>query len=163
MSPETEILILGMGNEIQCDDGIGVKIVKYLKRHTINASIHFETLWVGGIDLIEVFDGYKIIIVIDAIISGEKEPGFIWNFTQENFRNTLHLSNLHDLSFQEAIETGKQLGYKIPEAIHILAIEVIEDLVFSNDFSTEVQACYEEILNNIELKIKEICNQADFI
>lgn len=163
MSSDPEILILGLGNEILTDDGIGVKIVKFLKRHSTNASIHFETLWVGGIDLIEIFDGYKTIIIIDAIKTGEKEPGFIWNFTPENFRNTLHLSNLHDLSFLEAIETGKQLGYKIPETIHVLAIEIIENLVFSNDFSTEVQACYEEILNNVEIKIKEICKQADFI
>ncbi|MBI9037161.1 MAG: hydrogenase maturation protease [Bacteroidales bacterium] len=151
-----------MGNEIQGDDGIGIKIVKLLKRNSKNASIHYETLWVGGLDLIEAFDGYKIIIIIDGIKTGEKEPGFVWDLTPENFRNTLHLSNLHDLTFLEAIETGRQLGYKIPETIHILAIEIIEDLVFSNDFSTEVQACYQEIINTVENKIKEICLQVGF-
>ena len=156
MSSNPDILILGMGNEIQCDDGIGVKIVKLLDWRLTNASIRFETLWVGGLDLIEVFDGYKSIIIIDAIKTGEKEPGFVWNFTPENFRNTLHLSNLHDLSFIEALETGRKLGYKIPETIHVLAIEIVEDLVFSNEFSSEIQYCYEKIIDSVVKKIDKI-------
>ena len=156
MSSNPDILILGMGNEIQCDDGIGVKIVKLLDGRLTNASIRFETLWVGGLDLIEVFDGYKSIIIIDAIKTGEKEPGFVWNFTPENFRNTLHLSNLHDLSFIEALATGRKLGYKIPETIHVLAIEIVEDLVFSNEFSSEIQYCYEKIIDSVVKKIDKI-------
>ena len=159
MHSNPEILILGIGNEILTDDGIGVKIVKLLEKRIINDSIHFETIWVGGLDLIEVFDGYKTIIIIDAIKTGEKDPGFIWDLTPENFRNTLHLSNIHDLTFIEAINAGRKLGYKIPETIHVLAIEILEDLVFSNEFSPEIQHCYENIFKDIEKKLDTIINR----
>jgi hydrogenase maturation protease len=158
MSSDPEILILGIGNEILTDDGIGVKIVKLLEKNFNNVSINYETIWVGGLDLIEVFDGYKIIIIIDAIKTGEKEPGFIWDLTPENFRDTLHLSNIHDLTFIEAINAGRKLGYKIPESIHVLAIEILEDTVFSKEFSSEIQHCYDRILESIVNKIKKIIN-----
>ena len=158
MSSNPEILILGIGNEILTDDGIGVKIVKLLEKNFNNVSINYETIWVGGLDLIEVFDGYKIIIIIDAIKTGEKEPGFIWDLTPENFRDTLHLSNIHDLTFIEAINAGRKLGYKIPETIHILAIEILEDMVFSNEFSPQIQDCYENIFENVEDRLDRIIN-----
>ena len=158
MSSDPEILILGIGNEILTDDGIGVKIVKLLEKNFNNVSINYETIWVGGLDLIEVFDGYKIIIIIDAIKTGEKEPGFIWDLTPENFRDTLHLSNIHDLTFIEAINAGRKLGYKIPETIHILAIEILEDMVFSNEFSPQIQDCYENIFENVEDRLDRIIN-----
>ena len=158
MSSNPEILILGIGNEILTDGGIGVKIVKLLEKNFNNVSINYETIWVGGLDLIEVFDGYKIIIIIDAIKTGEKEPGFIWDLTPENFRDTLHLSNIHDLTFIEAINAGRKLGYKIPETIHILAIEILEDMVFSNEFSPQIQDCYENIFENVEDRLDRIIN-----
>ncbi|MEN8122606.1 MAG: hypothetical protein ABFS35_19850, partial [Bacteroidota bacterium] len=41
-------------------------------------------------------------------------------------------------------------GYEIPADITIIAIEIKEDLVYSNDFTPEVQSRYDEIYDEVE-------------
>lgn len=157
---EKKILVLGIGNDILMDDGIGPKLVNGLKEKFPNPDIKYETTWMGGLDILEFIQGYQTVIFIDAIKTKDGIPGTIYHFTLSDFKETLHLSSLHDVSFLTAIEMGKKIGHAIPENIHIIAIEIVEDMVFGESFTPQLKKRYQEIfrlVSNYLHSIKRTC------
>ena len=146
-------LVLGIGNDILTDDGIGHKLVNEIKSKSCSADIDFLNVFLGGLDILELIQGYEKVIFIDAIITRDGVPGTVYHFKPKDFKETLHLSNLHDANFLTALELGKKMGMQIPEDIHIIAIEIIEDRVFSDRFSPEIEkkmpGIFETVLNLI--------------
>lgn len=145
------ILIYGIGNEVLTDDGIGPKIVQRLKDNISEKNIDFNAAFVGGLELLDNIEGYDTVIFIDAIRTRDGIPGTVYQLTPENFNTTLHLSSVHDISFLTSIALGRKLGLKMPEFIHIIAVEIVEDKIFNNDFSPQIQERFEEIY--VEIKI----------
>jgi hydrogenase maturation protease len=148
-------LVLGVGNEILKDDGIGPRVVETLRDKMPIPGVDYCTTTLGGLKILELIEGCEWVILIDAIKTKEGTPGTIYEFTPSDFKETLHLSNLHDVNFLSAIELGKQMGYNIPKAIHIFAIEILEDQVFGEAFSPPLQERFEAITDEIHLRIQE--------
>ncbi|MFC2100596.1 hydrogenase maturation protease [Bacteroidota bacterium] len=159
-----KILLLGVGNDILTDDGIGPRLIKNIKDTGVFKKvdgIEFETLCVGGLEILEYIKDFETVIIIDAIRTRGGIPGTIYLLTPDDFKETLHLSSFHDVSFLTAIELGHKLGYYMPSKIKIIAIEIIEDLVFSEEFTPELKEKYPEILAEVkEIIQKEIVDQS---
>lgn len=162
ISNQINTIVIGIGNEILTDDGIGPKLCDYLKESIDNNSIIFKKLNVGGLEVLEFIQGYKKVIFIDAIKTVSGQIGDVYLFTPEDFKETLHLSNIHDTSFITALELGKHLDFKIPRDMHIIAVEIKEDMEFSEYFSDELTVKYSEIKKKVLNKTTELIQQ-DFI
>lgn len=147
-------LIMGVGNEILMDDGIGPKVVLELEKRWPLPGVEYQTTTLGGMEVVEMISGYEWVVFVDAIKTRGGIPGAVYEFTVDDFKETLHLTNLHDISFLQAIELGKTLGFKIPEKIYIYAVEIIEDQVFGEEFTPPLKEKYEDILNEINTLIK---------
>jgi len=151
-----ETLILGLGNDILMDDGIGIRLCREMQRIFAGDHIDFEVLSLGGLEILEFIGGYRNVIFIDAIKTGDGIPGTVYCFTPADFKETSNLSNLHDVSFLTALEIGKKLHMQVPEQLHIIAVEIIEDLTFGVDFSPEIQSMYPEIIVQVQRMIQDI-------
>lgn len=150
------ILVFGVGNEILTDDGIGPKLVKRLQKEYQQSGISYDTAFLGGMELLEYIQGYEAVVFIDAIRTRNGIPGDVYHLGLSDFKETLHLSNVHDISFTTAFELGEKLGLEIPKQVHIIAVEILEDLIFSNDFSPEIQKRYDEIYREVCEFINEL-------
>ena len=150
VTTEYQTLVLGMGNELLSDDAIGPKLTRRLESTLELKGVKFDTAYVGGLEILDFIENYQKVVFIDAIKTKDGIPGTVYLFKTEDFKETLHLSNLHDVSFLTAIELGKYLGLKIPPDISIVAIEIKEDLVFSDKFTPEVEARYDEIYTKVK-------------
>lgn len=153
---KNKILIHGIGNEIVTDDGIGPKLVKRLQGNLSKKDIDFETAFLGGLEVLEFIQGYQTVIFIDAIRTLSGIPGTVYKLSPDNFNSTIHLSSVHDVSFITAVDLGKKLGLEMPEFIHIIAVEIVEDRVFNDKFSPQIQDKYEEIFIEVKEIIEEI-------
>lgn len=149
-----KILIIGVGNEILTDDGIGPKLVDSLKSTFLNQKIEYDKVCLGGMELLEYIQGYDTVIFIDAIKTKDGVPGAVYHFTPDDFKETLHLSNLHDISFLNAISLGRKLGFHIPGRIEIIAVEIVEDLVFNENFTPVIAARYDTILAEVKVIVE---------
>ena len=148
-SKNNKILVLGMGNDILTDDGIGIKITKVLEQNFRSPNIIYDTLSLGGLEIIEYIKDFKTVIIIDAIKTLNGIPGDVYTFVPEDFKETLHLSNIHDISFLTSLKLAKKLDIKTPENILIIAIEIVEDMVFSDEFTPQIQEKYPKILEEV--------------
>ena len=94
-----KILILGIGNDILSDDAIGPKLVTRLKTELQLNEVSFCSLAKGGMEIIEFISDYEKVVLIDAIRTNEVDPGTVFHMTPDDFKETLHLSSFHDMSF----------------------------------------------------------------
>jgi hydrogenase maturation protease len=154
-----KILILGMGNDILTDDGIGIKITKVLEKEFSYPNIIYDTLSLGGLEIIEYIKDFTTVIIIDAIKTMNGIPGTVYQFVPEDFKETLHLSNIHDISFLTSLQLAKDLEIETPKNVHIIAIEILEDMVFSDDFTPQIQEKYPEILIEVTEIFKDIISK----
>ena len=140
-------LILGLGNTILTDDGVGIKIAKKIKEKCKNVDI-FEAS-AAGFRIIDEIIGYDKLILIDSIKTGKAEPGNIHKFTFEEFKKTLHHAQPHDISLFEAFEIIKQHGDKLPSEIEIYAVEVSDTSTLSETCTIDVEDAIPRISQKI--------------
>lgn len=170
MAKNQPLLILGIGNKILSDDGIGIRLIEDLQEEFRHPHVHFKTACTGGLEIVEMMQEYEEVLILDAIKTYGGKPGDIYAFTIDDFKETLHISSFHDISFLIALEFMKRSGLSTPGKIHILAIEIVEDSYFSEDFSGVIQKQYNAIkrrvrshLHNklVEKHIMQIKEEAD--
>ncbi len=146
-------LILGIGNLLRADDGLGPVIIGRLKEQ---GGLHGANLVCGGTDalgLIEHFKGYDRVIIIDAA-QMKFAPGTIKVFNPDQFSLHMHSDTLstHGLGLAEVISLAKELD--IAPIITIIAVQV-EDISFKEGLSQTVADKIPDILKIITGLIKE--------
>ena len=116
------ILILGIGNILLKDEGVGVHTIRKMMDMDLPSDIELMDGGTMGMNLLFYIEGRKKVIVIDTIIAGEP-PGTIYRFTDENLAyNKPMLRSAHGVDFTDVIKTSKMLGTK-PDDIVFIGIE----------------------------------------
>lgn len=121
-------LILGLGNPILTDDGVGVLVAESVRsRLPADSEVDVAEVSVGGLTLMESMLGYERVILIDAILARAHKPGDIKRMTLAELRTltqTQHASSPHDVNLVTAFEMGQKMGVHLPENVIIFAIGV---------------------------------------
>lgn len=135
-------LVLGLGNPILTDDGIGVYVVREVAARWAGAGVEFQEACVGGLRLLEVITGYDRLILVDAIQTRDGVPGQVYRLAADDPRASLHAGSTHDLSFRGALAWGRRIGMALPpdDAITIIAIEADDVLTFGEALTPAVAA-----------------------
>ena len=152
------IVVLGLGNPILGDDGVGWRVVERAESswlachseprrgeeslsapHSNNVDVEFDFVSLGGLALMERLVGYDRAVLADAIQTRDGVPGAIYRLTLDDLP-TLHADAVHDASLKAALTMGRQLGARLPEQIVIYAIEALNLLDFSENLSPPVAA-----------------------
>jgi hydrogenase maturation protease len=144
-----ETLILGLGNDILTDDGIGPRLVRDLDRVNQNPSVRFDVAGCGGLEIIEYIKGYKKVVFIDAIRTRSGKPGDVYYFNPSDFQETSHLSNLHDVYFLTALKLGNVLELDLPADLHFIAVEIVEDMEFNEELTPQLADKYSAIFDEV--------------
>jgi len=158
MANNKKILVLGIGNTLLSDDGIGPRIIRDLSSVFKDSNISFKETCCGGIEIAELISGYNTVIFIDAIRTGEGRPGDTYIFDISDFRETIHLSSAHDLNFITAIELVKSLGMNLPANLYIIGIEIYTDSEFNEELSQPLKERYKEIIEEVKIFIGRIAD-----
>ena len=160
-------LILGLGNPILTDDGVGPRVAKELEGRFDQQEVTVMESSLGGLNMLDLLAGYDRAIIIDAIQTVGGTAGQIYRLDLEAFAATRHAASPHDVNFATALELGNQLGLALPSQIDIFAIEVADVTTFSQRCTPEVErvipACVEmvwevignETTNNCKRSVKK--------
>jgi hydrogenase maturation protease len=114
---------------------------------------------VGGLNLLDLLEGYGRLIVVDSIKTRGGIPGSWYRFTAERLRETMNLTNVHDTNFATTLELGRRLGMALPpdSENHIFAVEILDNLIFSERMTDELEKAYpvysEEIFRELRLLV----------
>jgi hydrogenase maturation protease len=152
-------LLLGLGNPILTDDGIGVYVVRAVAARWSGDGVDFQEASVGGLRLLEVIAGYDRLILVDAIQTPEGAPGQNYRLSPDDLRASLHAGSTHDLSFQGALAWGRRIGMVLPpdDAITIIAVEAEDVLTFGEALTPAVAT---GLPNAVEAVLAELARDA---
>jgi len=122
-----KILVLGIGNPILSDDGVGIHVARKLKQEAL-PGVDVEELAASGLELLDMVRGYDRLAIVDAIQTEGGRPGDIYELREEDFERTIHGSSPHGINVATALALGRKLvPEEMPEEVLFFAIEA-EDL-----------------------------------
>ncbi len=141
-------LVLGLGNPILRDDGVGIYAVRATQAAYDGSGVDFAEASVGGLRLLSLVEGYDRVILVDAIITPGGRPGQIYRLPPDGLCASLHADCSHDMSLPAALEFGRKMGMVIPE-MTILAVEVEEVTTFGERCTPAVEAAIPRVVEAI--------------
>jgi hydrogenase maturation protease len=135
-------LVLGLGNPILTDDGVGIRAVRAARACCQPGEAAFAEASVGGLRLLDVLEGYERVIIVDAIKMPGRRPGEVFWLSAPDLCASLHSGSSHDLSLAGTLSLGRGLGMILPDDDHllILAIQVEDVLTFGEECTAAVVA-----------------------
>ena len=151
-----EVLVVGLGNPILGDDGVGWRVIDELD-HLEHGEASLQQACVGGVSLMELLVGYRRAIIVDAIIDPEDEPGSVWckPLSAVETRVASHLDSTHDAPLPAAIEAGRAMGADLPSDIEVVGIVIERGDVFGEELSEAVAAAVPVAAAEVERVLRE--------
>ena len=152
----SKIVVIGIGNLLLMDEGIGVHTINELEKHDLPESIEIYDGGTGGFKLIDLMHGAARVIFIDAVETG-KVPGTVTIFSAEEVRSIYNKKkySLHDTDLMEIIKMTEMLGN--PPMIEIVGIQP-KTISYGTTLSKELADSMSNIINTVLRKIEEVCS-----
>ena len=150
-------IVLGVGNQILGDDGVGVHVANELKKHIQNPDVIIDEAITGGMNLLDLILGYDKVIIIDAVKTETRENGEVKRIPLNDF-STMHSCNPHDVSLVEAIKMATKLGEtRIPKDIIVIGVMIKQiPCEFGEKLSKNIVAA---VPKAVEMTLNEIKNE----
>jgi hydrogenase maturation protease len=147
-----KILILGIGNLLRTDDGVGLHVIEALRKEDLGDSVDLME-GLTGLDILDAMKGYDKVIIVDAIQTGGI-PGQIHKLSLKDLKNkqTAHSFSTHlNMDFQTMIELSEKL---FPEKkmgqIVILAVEAEDTTTISDKCTAKVEDAITKVIGLIK-------------
>ena len=118
-------LILGIGNYLMGDEGIGVHIANRLEHENLPEGVSVLDGGTGGFHLLEYFENYDHLILVDATLDGNT-PGTIRLIKPKFAQDFPPAMSTHDIGLKDMV-TALQLLDKMPVIdLFVVSIESIQ-------------------------------------
>lgn len=111
----SHVLVLGLGNPLRGDDGVGPRVIEELERHGLPEGAEAVDAGTGGLDLIHLLEGRRRVIVVDAA-DLDRAPGHFMRFSPEEAEllQADDRFSYHDAGLAEALTLARSLGRPLP-------------------------------------------------
>ena len=110
--------MLGLGNPLRGDDGVGPRVVEELTRRGLLEGVTVLDGGTGGLDLLHTLEGWQRAVIVDAADVG-REPGQFVRFTPEQVHlvRAADSFSIHQSGLAEALALADALGLVLPEIV----------------------------------------------
>jgi hydrogenase maturation protease len=148
-----KIAVIGVGNSLRRDDGIGVMILESLLKFYKREGIDYLNFATASFDLINRIKDYNRILLIDGI-NADLSAGELKIFKLQDIK--LHpkaaFASTHELNLKDLFELSKNLGFKTK--IYVAGIQV-ENTSFGEGLTEALENRKEDIVKQISVFIDE--------
>ncbi len=145
------ILILGIGNILLSDEGIGVRVIEQMQAISLSEDVELVDGGTSGVDLLDIVSDRDTVIVVDAV-DADCRPGTVLRFGIDQLmqKDNPYIS-MHELGIAETINMTEQLGCA-PKEVIIFGIQPLKiecGLELSKTLEHAAQEVVELILNEL--------------
>ena len=155
MSPEKTVAVIGVGNILMGDEGLGVHALEPIGRRLGEFGDRVELVDAGTalIDIIDDYTACDVLIVID-VVRGGGEPGAVYRFRPDDLHDTRGAgvaTSLHQLSVMEVLDMERLTGREVPEVI-VVGMEpehITPHLGISDAVAAKLPALVETVLDEL--------------
>jgi hydrogenase maturation protease len=140
------VLVLGVGNVLLRDEGVGVHAVRLLEGTELPDGVELLDGGTGGFHLLSVFDDYEHLVIIDAALDRDlpgtvrvRKPRFASDFPR--------VLSAHDIGLRDLIESAALLG-PLP-SMTLITVSVAVDQCMGTDLSPAVEAALPKVVREV--------------
>ena len=146
-----DTVILGIGNILLQDDGVGVHVIKQLENENLPSTIELVDGGTSTLDTLGLFLDYKKVIVVDCLRSGLK-PGTIYKIKPDDIKNYKKENlSIHDVQILDVVKMANMMN-KYPEVV-IFGIEP-EKIAVDLEMTQIMVSKIPEIISNIKKELE---------
>ncbi len=128
MPTSERTVVLGLGNPVLRDDGVGLAVVSALRQLLQAAPIPGVDVLAStraGFELIDLLRGYRRAILVDCLALPEPQPGRVRRLALDDVAGSSRLVNAHEVSVGVAFRLAERMGIPMPAEVEILAVEAV--------------------------------------
>ncbi len=150
--------ILGFGNPVRADDGVGIYVIDQLKSQIGKRDdISIFDMGTSAFEVLFSLKGHDRIILIDAVINTGESVGTIYKMpaseVEEQVEDDPHVF-LHSLKWNQALSYAKKmLGEEYPEDIEVYLI-AIDSTKFNVGMTEEARKGGDKVVNLVKNEFK---------
>jgi len=153
MDSSKNILILGIGNVIMGDEGVGVHAIKELEKESLPNNVELLDGGTGGFHLLEYLQKYPTIIMIDATM--DSKPAGTISVIEPKFASDFPKSlSAHDIGLKDLIESVALLG-SIPK-IYLITVTIDEIQSMEMELSQKITDAIPRVISKVTELISSI-------
>lgn len=144
---DPKILILGMGNILLGDEGVGVRAVEYMENQKLPDSVDLLDGGTGGFTLLPEILKYERVVLIDATFD-ENPLGKIRVIQPKFSKDFPKAMSTHDIGLKDLIESATIMGKLPPLDLIVITIKEIQpmDLKLSEEIEKVLPKVYSTVL-----------------
>ena len=139
MTKSAKTLVLGIGNPLFGDDGVGIEIARRIDERSVGSAVDVVEASASGIELLDIVSGYERLIVVDSIITREGRIGKLHRLRRDDFTDAIRAAPKHQMNLFTTLEFGRNLNIDMPDETVIYAVEIEEALEMKEGYTQELQ------------------------
>lgn len=147
------ILVMGIGNYLMGDEGVGVHLAETLEGYTLPPNVDVVDGGTGGFHLLEYFEKYKEVILVDATL--DNNPVGHIRLIQPKFASDFPKAmSTHDIGLKDMMSSLQLMG-KVP-SIHLFVVSIESIQQQGIELTPEIAAIMPEL-------IEQVISQVDLV
>lgn len=145
------VLVLGVGNPLMGDDGIGVELAHRLQERDYGPLVHVEEGGTLGMALLPLLEDADTVILLDAVKTGAPPGTVVTRSRDELPRHFSRVISPHQIGMKEVLGAAQLCG-TLPRAITLVGVEA-RYTEFCQPMSAEVREAVPQALDAAEALI----------
>lgn len=157
LSTSGRTVVLGLGNPVLSDDGVGLAVVAELRKLLMTAPIPGADVLAStraGFELIDLLRDYRRAILVDCLTLADPQPGRVRRLGLEDVAGSSRLVNAHELSVGVAFQLAERMGIPMPSEVEILAVEAADTCTIFEGLTPAVDAAVAPLSREIYEDLK---------
>ena len=122
MTVKERVLVLGVGNLLMGDEGVGIHVIRRLRSRIRAENIVIVDGGTGGYDLLEYFEQADLAVVVDAALD-DRPPGTISRLSPAFAADYPPTMVSHDIGLKDTLGALDLLGKKPRLVLFAISIE----------------------------------------
>jgi hydrogenase maturation protease len=147
--------VLGIGNLVMSDDGVGVKVIQHLQReYRFAENVEIMDGGTLGLDLLPMLEGIDHLIVGDAVETGRK-PGTCVRLAGEELPIALETKvSAHQMGLKDLLSVARLLGHSPGEMV-LIGVQP-GSIVMDTELTPDVAAVLHVLVDKVMDELKKI-------
>ena len=140
------ILVLGVGNLLLSDEGVGIHVVRALENVELPATVDLLDGGTGGLQLLNCFRDYACILIVDAALD-DQAPGTV-SVRRPRFASDFpRVLSAHDLGLRDLLESALLLG-PLPRMV-LITVSIAAKQPLGTELSPTVRAAVGRVVDRV--------------
>jgi hydrogenase maturation protease len=150
-------LVIGLGNPLRGDDGVGVRVAQMLAEQALPPGVEVIDGGTQGLGIVNLMEGWQRVIVVDAADVG-RSPGQFVRFTLDEARllgDDQHLS-IHVAGLRGALLLAQALKM-LPDEVIIFGVQPA-NLEWESTLSPQIEATLPDLIEAVLVELKNLAS-----